>query len=68
MEFQTSGVLFMILKYAFMLRLMAPRRGKINPADVTCGPLRQVKAAVTQALQSARIGTIKSNAVRRLKE
>jgi hypothetical protein len=58
----------MISKYAFILRLMAPRRGKINPADVTCGPLRQVKAAVTEALQSARIGTIKPNAVRRLRE
>jgi len=36
---------------------MAPRRGKINPADVICGHLRQVKAAVTDALQSARVGT-----------
>src|ERR1700682_1486828 len=38
---------------------MAPRRGKINPADVICGHLRQFKAAVTDALQSARVGTIK---------
>jgi hypothetical protein len=37
----------MTLKYTFILRLMAPRRGKINPADVICGHLRQVKAAVT---------------------
>jgi hypothetical protein len=47
---------------------MAPRRGKINPADVICGHLRQVKAAVTEALQSARIGTIKLSAVCRLRE
>jgi hypothetical protein len=32
-----------------MIRLMASRRGKINR------PLRQVKAAVTQARQSARL-------------
>jgi hypothetical protein len=47
---------------------MAPRRGKINPADVICGHLPQVKAAVTEALQSARIGTIKLDAVCRLRE
>jgi hypothetical protein len=47
---------------------MAPRRGKINPADLICGQLRQVKAAVTEALQSARVGTIKLNAVCRLRE
>src|SRR5665647_3779778 len=52
---QTSGVLFMIGKLAIMDRLMAPRRGKINPA---AGGLRQVKAAVTEALQGASIGTV----------
>jgi hypothetical protein len=41
-----------------MIRLMASRRGKINR------PLRQVKAAVTQARQSARLesGQIQSDA------
>jgi hypothetical protein len=61
MGFQTCGVLFMTLRIAFMLRLMAPRRGKINPAGVICGHLRPVKAAVTEALQGARVGTDQSS-------
>src|ERR1700730_724228 len=49
---------------ASMPGLMAPRRGKINPADVICGRLRRVKAAVTNAMQDVRIaaGQIQSAA------
>jgi hypothetical protein len=43
MGFQTCGSLLMTCEYASILGLMAPRRGKINPANVipdTCGRLR----------------------------
>ena len=41
-------------EYRFMGRLMTPWRGKINPAGLL-PDLRQVKAAVTEAMQGAKL-------------
>src|SRR3984893_18877567 len=41
---------------ASMPGLMAPRRGKINPADVICGRLRRVKGGGRDCMKADRRG------------